>query len=328
MPLAEALAVQGENIVAVGTNEDMLALGGPESLVFDLGGKTLLPGFVDSHNHLFNDAEGLMGLTLEEAQALALRRGITAIADMFANDEFLEQMEIFEAEGKLRIRTSLYLSHTDNCGNVWGDWYQDHPPVRDPHQMLRFPGVKIFSDGGSCLRPAYSFDLPEGRALEGPQGGLFFSEEELSRMVAQAQEAGYQVAIHAIGDRGIETVQNALERVLAGQPNTYRHRIEHNWMIRPDLLPRYGELGIIPSIWGRSYTCWVLDQGEVGPRGEITHPYGEVVQPWTNPVRSLIHANPGLRIAWQSDLPWVGAGPRSIQHGHAQRNQGRWRDGV
>ena len=132
MPVVEALAVRGENIVAVGTNEDMLALGRPETSVIDLGGKTLLPGFVDSHNHLFNDAEGLMGLTLEEAQDLALRRGITAIADMFVNDEFLEQMRIFESEGRLRIRTSLYLTHTDNCGNNWGDWYRDQPPVRDP----------------------------------------------------------------------------------------------------------------------------------------------------------------------------------------------------
>ena len=116
-------------------------------------------------------------------------------------------------------------------------------------------------------------------------------------MVAQAQEAGYQVAFHAIGDRAVETVQNALERVLAGQPNTHRHRMEHNGMVRPDLIARYGELGIIPSVWGRSYACWVLDQGKVGPEGEVTHPYGEAVQPWTNPVRSLIDANPGLRIA-------------------------------
>ena len=60
---------------------------------------------------------------------------------MFANDEFLEQMQTFEAEGRLRIRTSLYLSHTDNCGNLWGDWYRDHPPFLDPNQMLRIPGV-------------------------------------------------------------------------------------------------------------------------------------------------------------------------------------------
>ena len=186
MPLAQALALSGENILAVGANDEILTLGGPETRVIDLDGKALLPGFVDSHNHLFNDAEGLMGLAFEEAQDLALRCGITTIADMFAHDEFLEQMQTFEAEGKLRIRTSLYLPHTDNCGTVWGDWYRDQPPVRDPHEMLRILGVKIFSDGGSCLRPAYSFDLPEGRALEGLQGDLFFSEEELSGMVNRA----------------------------------------------------------------------------------------------------------------------------------------------
>ena len=327
MPLAQALAVSGENILAVGTNDEILTLSGPQTQVIDLGGKALLPGFVDSHNHLFNDAEGLLGLTLEEAQDLALRRGITAIADMFANDEFLDQMQTFEAKGKLRIRASLYLVYADNCGNVLGDWYRDHPPVRDPNQMLRIPGVKIFSDGGSCLKPAYSFNLPEWAVQEGPRGDLFFSKEELSSMVAQAQEAGYQVAIHAIGDRSVETVHKALETVLAGQPNTHRHRMEHNWMVRPDLIPRYGQLGIIPSVWGRSYACWIQDQGEVGPRGEIIHPYGQAVQPWTNPVRSLIDANPGLPIAWQSDLPWVGEGPISDLYSLVTRKEIR-DDGV
>jgi len=50
-PRAEALAVQNGMIVAVGANEAVLSLRGPETEVVDLGGNTLVPGFVDAHSH-------------------------------------------------------------------------------------------------------------------------------------------------------------------------------------------------------------------------------------------------------------------------------------
>ena len=301
-------------------------MGGPETRRIDLGGKALLPGFVDSHVHIFGDRDRLE-LTLEEAQERVIQGGTTAIAELFVNPGRLDEMRRLEEQGKLRIRTSLYLVSTDNCGRTQEDWYLDHPTVLDPTKILRIPGVKLFSDGGTCLQPAYSFDLPEWAVEEGPQGDLFLTEEQLAEGLAKAQAAGYQTVTHAIGDRAIETVQNALEAVLAGKPNTYRHRIDHNWMVRPDLIPRYGELGIIPSIWAQSFTCFILDRGEVGQTGETIHPYVERAQPWTNPVRSLIDANPGLRIAWQSDRPWVGQGPISDLYSFVTRKEIR-DDGV
>ncbi len=99
------------------------------------------------------------------------------------------------------------------------------------------------------MRGAYSFELPEGLAKEDPRGDLFLSQEEVAQIVSEVQAAGYQAAIYAIGDRAIETVLNGLEAALAGGANTLRHRIDHNWMVRPEFLPRYGELGIVPSIW-------------------------------------------------------------------------------
>ena len=160
---AEALAVLGEEVLAVGSNDEVLALSGPETEVIDLDGKVLLPGFVDSHNHRFNDSHR-RDLTSEESQELALKGGTTTMANMFVREEFLDHMVRFEQEGKLKVRTSLYLLYTDNCGRRVGDWYLDYPPVLDPELMLRIPGVKLFSDGGSCMRGAYSFELPEGLA--------------------------------------------------------------------------------------------------------------------------------------------------------------------
>lgn len=52
----EAVAVTGNQITAVGTNAEINALVGSETLVIDLGGKTLIPGLIDNHNHLIFNA--------------------------------------------------------------------------------------------------------------------------------------------------------------------------------------------------------------------------------------------------------------------------------
>src|SRR6187401_711483 len=48
---AEALAVRGDRIVAVGRSADIRALAGPATRVIDLGGRTVIPGLIDSHIH-------------------------------------------------------------------------------------------------------------------------------------------------------------------------------------------------------------------------------------------------------------------------------------
>jgi hypothetical protein len=49
--IAQAVAVKGDKIHAVGSNSDIRALIGPNTRVVDLAGKTLLPGFIDAHGH-------------------------------------------------------------------------------------------------------------------------------------------------------------------------------------------------------------------------------------------------------------------------------------
>ena len=49
--IAQAVAVRGDRLVAVGSNADVLKQKGPNTRVIDLGGKTVLPGLMDSHSH-------------------------------------------------------------------------------------------------------------------------------------------------------------------------------------------------------------------------------------------------------------------------------------
>jgi hypothetical protein len=91
LPFYEAIAILDNTIILVGSNADILALAGSDTRMIDLQGLTLMPGFVDPHTHILNDAQDHMGLNLVQAQDLAFENGITTIGDMFVNQDFLQR---------------------------------------------------------------------------------------------------------------------------------------------------------------------------------------------------------------------------------------------
>jgi len=246
-PTAEALAIQDKLILDVGSDAQILAYQDSATIIVDLEGRTILPGFVDSHTHLFNDAETQMEMSLVEGQELALQNGITALGDLFITSDFIGIMLNFDNDGLLRIRTTLYMAYTDPCGVIFGDWYRQYPPTADPWAMLRIGGVKVFTDGGVCGLPALTSEYPDS---SNGHGDLWFTQGELNQIVAGIDSAGYQVVMHAIGDSAIDQAQNALAATLMGGPNTLRHRIDHNSLTLP------GERVAIPRSGSRS-TCGI-----------------------------------------------------------------------
>ena len=68
-PWAEALAVSGAQIVAVGSNDEIKKLGEAERLI-DAGGRFLVPGFIDSHVHFISGGFGLSSVQLRDAKTL------------------------------------------------------------------------------------------------------------------------------------------------------------------------------------------------------------------------------------------------------------------
>ena len=303
-PTSEAVSIKGEKIEAVGTNEEILALQEADTKLVDLDGRTLMPGFVDAHTHILNDARS-QDRSLDQAQTLALRNGITTLGDLYVDESFMREMQAFALRGELRVRTSLYMVANTNCGNDQGDWYLKYPPTRQPGEMLRIGGVKIFTDGGSCGGVALSFELEPGSGL----GDLWLTQEKLNEMVAEAQAAGYQVAIHAIGDRAVAQAQDAIAFALDGGPNIYRHRLEHLSVLRPEFIPRFGELGIVPVLNGEYPVCTPF-----GP------PIPEGYRDWEWPWRELRSANPDLHIAWHSDYPFLSGNPFVHLYGFVTRN--------
>jgi predicted amidohydrolase YtcJ len=158
--------------------------------------------------------------------------------------------------------------------------------------MLQIPGLKMFNDGGSCNLPARSFEYPFGG-----YGDLYYRGEELAEYIIEAQDRGYQVAIHGLGDRALEEIMNAYEIALDGGPNTYHHRIEHNTIVRDDMLHRYTELDLVATIFGQYAGCTYVDGNWPSP---------EEYQHWEVRWRSLLDANPDVHFAWHSDAPPIG----------------------
>ena len=271
-------------IAAVGTAEEIAQYVGSDTTIVDLDGRAIGPGFVDAHTHILTDMGGIAA-----GQRLALANGITSVGDASIEPEWPEQFIEASTSGELRVRATLYLARTDPCGEDQGAWFEAFEPDAILAERVRVGGVKVFSDGGVCGAIATSEPFLDGYDVGDPYHDLGV----LTSWIREADAAGYQVIIHAQGDRAIEEVQDAYAAVLDGRPNTLRHRIEHNAFVTEAIARRYGELGLVPTVFGVSEACradlaWTDFYKEHGDRPG-----------------AIAAANPGLVVAWHGDDPWL-----------------------
>lgn len=111
---------------------------------------------------------------------------------------------------------------------------------------LEISSVKLYTDGalgsrGAAMIEPYSDD-PENRGLP------FWTQEELDAMVQKANDMGFQVGIHAIGDLGNRMALDAFEKAQGGKPSPLRNRIEHSQIVTLEDIPRFARLGVIASM--------------------------------------------------------------------------------
>ncbi|MDH3440516.1 MAG: amidohydrolase [Gammaproteobacteria bacterium] len=171
--------------------------------------------------------------------------GYVAVHEAGLNTEAMEALEQLEAEGRLPIRVYGMLSLRDEP--LIRKWIGKGPDT-DNDSMLVTRAVKAYYDGALGSRGArmlYDYaDMPGHRGVSGDGYGF---DQALN---AEAMKAGFQVAIHAIGDAGNRESLDILEAVFEEDPATRnnRHRIEHAQVIHPDDIPRLGQLGIIASM--------------------------------------------------------------------------------
>jgi predicted amidohydrolase YtcJ len=163
---------------------------------------------------------------------------------------------------------------------------------------VRIGGLKGFVDGSLGSHTAAM--LAPFTDTPADSGFLVETEKDLYRWTAAADKSGLQLIVHAIGDRAIRTQLDIFERVeKENGKKDRRFRIEHAQHIAPADIPRFGQLGVIPSM--QPYHA--IDDGRwadkvIGPERSRT----------TYAFRSLIDS--GARVAFGSD--WFVAPPSPL----------------
>jgi predicted amidohydrolase YtcJ len=177
-----------------------------------------------------------------KAQEMLLSVGVTASADMGTTLEDWMTYRRMGDLGLLRMRVMSYAAGVDVALLVGGSgptpWLYD--------DRLRMGGIKLYTDGalgsrGAWLKAPYT-DAP------GNSGLPLQSDARLLNLISRGAMDGFQIAIHAIGDRANQQALDAIDEVSDTYNGDRRWRIEHAQIVDPADLPRFGRHGIIASM--------------------------------------------------------------------------------
>lgn len=195
------------------------------------------------------DIEALVGF-IERGGRDLLAHGITSCmeAAVGIRDGWLEMQAYQKAHRENRLPLRVYA-----C--LMGDVTRNLLPEAEAAGMctgggdarLRIGPVKIFTDGSAGGRTA-AMTKPYLGGGPDDKGILCLPSDQLTQMVGDAHRAGWQMAIHAIGDAAIDQVLDAYEAALTAMPDPQRrHRIEHCGWLRPDQMARMRQMHVLPA---------------------------------------------------------------------------------
>ena len=296
--VAEAIAISGETIVAVGEEAEILRYVGTGTTVIDLEGAVLMPGIVDAHGHWISDHH-LAGIgDPGDAALAAAASGVTTMYDTFIKADDLADLLALDRAGRLPIRVTAYFP-VNFLTRFYGIWFDQYPQGEMLSDHVRAGGAKFFidpTDPDTMLLSEPHSDRP------GFYGEVAITQEDLTALVGQLTDAGRQVVIHTGGDGAHDLVLNAYEAALDGGPNLLRHRIEHVAVVRDDQIERMARLGVLASIQTSWYTAdWI------GHRlwGSFEQDLGPDRIGWAGRWRDLLDG--GVTVIGGTDTPWTPA---------------------
>jgi predicted amidohydrolase YtcJ len=269
--------------------------------------------FVDNATDLITRAEPPMSdAELRSVMTAAMREcnrwGLTGIHDPGVRRQGLDLYDSLARAGAAPLRVYAMLAD-DSTTLAYFFAKGPESGLYDGHLWIR--GVKLYADGalgsrGAALLAPYSDD-PSNSGL------LISTPDHLRDIAIRALRAGFQVATHAIGDRGNRNALDAYEAALKAVPTAdHRFRIEHAQVIDPADIPRFAALGVIPSmqaVHATSDMYWAAER--LGP-SRILNAYA-----W----RSLL--NTGVIIPDGSDVPVERVNPLYSFHAAVTRQDDR-----
>ncbi len=179
------------------------------------------------------------------AQDLALRAGLTGVHDAGISRRTAEVYRDLDREGRLKIR--IYAMASPPSGSQVA-FVSQRPQAGPEGARFEMRAIKLFIDGamgsrGGLLFAPYSDD-------PGNSGLMLIDPKVLEATTTEALRHGWQVATHAIGDKGNALVLDAYAAARTAVPEARdpRLRIEHAQVVRKEDVRRFAELGVIASM--------------------------------------------------------------------------------
>ncbi len=214
---------------------------------------------------------------LEAAEASirhAAVNGVTSVNEM-ADATSLEVFQDLARRGRLTTRVHVYIpiSEVETLARL-----KLKSPFGGP--ALSLAGLKGFVDGSLGSATAYFFEpYSDDPTTSGILAGQMFPEGVMEKRILDADKAGLQVAIHAIGDRANSLLLDIFEKAEAANgPRDRRWRIEHAQHLRPADIARFGKLGVVASVQPYHAIddgCWAVTK--IGPeRAKTTYAFGSL----------------------------------------------------
>jgi predicted amidohydrolase YtcJ len=199
---------------------------------------------------------------VELASAEALSKGITSFQDAGSSFELVDFFKQLETENALPMR--LYVMIRESNQALEGTLPR-YLMTAGENDYLTVRALKVTIDGalgshGAWLLEKYD-DMPAGHPSS--HGMATVDPKSVERTAELAIQHGFQLNVHAIGDRANREVLDIYERTFKRFPDRkdVRWRIEHAQHLHPADIPRFGALGVIASMQGVHATSdgpWIV----------------------------------------------------------------------
>jgi predicted amidohydrolase YtcJ len=230
----------------------------------------------------------------------ALAVGLTTIHDSALAPEGMRAYQEADAAGRLKVRVrAIPLVPAVGTDDAIGHLRAMGVHTGHGSAHLRWGAVKFFTDGGMAARTiAVS---PPGLAADPSNVGLLrWDTDKLAAAMKAVHELGWQITAHAIGDRAIAQVLDALETALGPDPGDHRSRIVHGGVTTPALLDRMARMRVAVD-HNPPFVYWI---------GDWFRNYGEARA--QTAYRGRSYEERGVRVSGGSDFavtplsPWWG----------------------
>ena len=188
---------------------------------------------------------------MDAAMREAASHGVTSVQNMADTSEDRSQPQVFrlfekmQRDGKLTVR--VYESMPVR------DWKSlSDPGISAPFGSanLRIGNLKAFADGALGSETAWMVEpFANHPGYSGIASSDLLEPDRFYQALRQADKAGLQISIHAIGDRANRTILEMFARLeTENGPGDRRLRIEHAQHLRVEDYPRFERLGVIASM--------------------------------------------------------------------------------